>query len=508
LKRILTLFIVLFILLNINPVYAQGDNSNTSQAKEIITFPDGDLEKMVMIEIDKYKEDIYREDVEKITKLDCSGVEISSLEGIQYLENLVGLDLTKNEVVDISPLKSLTNLHELYLSSNPITDYTPVLLYYDNLEEKDFRLDVDEWEKKTTKDPMKSWTIKFNQSLNSKTINPETIYIKDGNNETVKINIVLSDNRKSIVVKPIKSYEIGETYCLYITTKIKYGSNNKGLKNIVKMLFEIEPENSEIINFEDSNLEESVIDAINKHKGSIYKEDVEKITHLECEDDISSLEGIQNLTNLYSLEINECETRDLSPLESLKKLKALEIDGSDIRDIKSLGILTNLTELGLYKCGIEDISALENLVNLKTLGLDGNEISDMTPLKKFTKLENLYLGRNNIKDISMLGNLTNLKSLYLQNNEIRDISVLKNLTNLEDVVLSNNNIEDISPLSNLKNLYELILRTNKISDISPLKDLAKLEILLLFENPITDYSPVSEYYDKLRKKDFELNKGK
>ena len=78
----------------------------------------------------------------------------------------------------------------------------------------------------------------------------------------------------------------------------------------------------------------------------------------------------------------------------LESLTSLDLEDNNISDISPLTGLTNLEELGLDGNEISDISPLSGLTNLEMLGLDGNEISDISPLSGLTNLEELWLDRN------------------------------------------------------------------------------------------------------------------
>ncbi|ENK1241983.1 leucine-rich repeat domain-containing protein [Clostridium botulinum] len=125
---------------------------------EVVIFKDKNLEKAVRDTIKKTNGNLYKRDVDKITRLNIVDYNISNLEGIEHLTNLEGFwmggakvesllplkDLTKLQILnatqcdidDISPLKGLKNLKVLYLSINNISDITP-LKELVNLQELD-----------------------------------------------------------------------------------------------------------------------------------------------------------------------------------------------------------------------------------------------------------------------------------------------------------------------------------------------------------------------------------
>ncbi len=70
--------------------------------------------------------DIYKDDVEKITKLIANDKEISSLGGIEYLINLQELSLSGNNITDITPIGQLEDLYHLKLDNNSISNINPL----------------------------------------------------------------------------------------------------------------------------------------------------------------------------------------------------------------------------------------------------------------------------------------------------------------------------------------------------------------------------------------------
>lgn len=85
--------------------------------------------------------------------------------------------------------------------------------------------------------------------------------------------------------------------------------------------------------------------------------------------------------------------------------------------------LTGLQTLDLNNCGIDDISALQGLTNLTSLTLTDNHITDISPLSNLTNLKTLNLRGNYIDDYSSV-------SSYYSNLTTKDFS----LTDKNDVV--------------------------------------------------------------------------
>src|SRR5699024_5801215 len=89
------------------------------ESGETVTFSDTHLEDEIRTEIEKLDGDIYTSDLEEIVKLDFSGSEIESLDGIEAIVNLETLSLEDNNINDFSPLTKLNHLSEVNVIGNP-----------------------------------------------------------------------------------------------------------------------------------------------------------------------------------------------------------------------------------------------------------------------------------------------------------------------------------------------------------------------------------------------------
>jgi len=214
--------------------------------------------------------------------------------------------------------------------------------------------------------------------------------------------------------------------------RMKY---NRGITVVLIVLFTVftiswAADEPQAIQFAEPELEQAVRDAdgyTGLDTGSIYSKDVLGIIELYVESKkLTSIEGIQYLTNLTWLQFQDNQVSDLSPLQNL----------------------TNLTVLGFWDNQVSDISPLQNLANLTWLAFWGNQVSDLSPLQNLTNLTILYFDCNQVTDINPLQNLTNLTELVFSENKVIDISPLQNFTDLTWLEFENNQVIDISPLVN------------------------------------------------------------
>ena len=113
--------------------------------------------------------------------------------------------------------------------------------------------------------------------------------------------------------------------------------------------------------------------------------------------------------------IGESPTGELTQAD-LKKVTELELDRKQLTSVKGLEKLTQLESLHLSHNKLTDVKGLENLTQLKELPLDDNQLTSVKGLENLTQLEGLWLPRNQLKDVKGLKKLTRLTELDLIDN--------------------------------------------------------------------------------------------
>jgi internalin A len=247
------------------------------------------------------------------------------------------------------------------------------------------------------------------------------------------------------------------------------------------------------VKFADSTVESAVREALGNSSGTIHKNDVEKITFLGIsgkgrEVDLS---GLENLSELNSLTLDNTSASDLSPLSGLTNLKYVGFDYCKIEHLSALSDLPHVDSLSLRNCVLLDnaLSELSVITGLTQLSICDTEIRDLSPLSGLTNLVSLDLQNNGMSDVSPLSDLNRLVALTLFDNWIRDITPLATLNRLLSLNLSGNHISNIDALSSMKLDY-LYLRDNDITDLSPIADGTdlRLDSLNIEGNPLSDRS--------------------
>jgi Leucine-rich repeat (LRR) protein/spore coat protein CotH len=252
------------------------------------------------------------------------------------------------------------------------------------------------------------------------------------------------------------------------------------------------------VTFEDSGLESAIREEINKPDGVIYQSDLNNIFILDLVGlNITSLNGIEYVSNLQKLDLEDNFIDDVSPLASLSQLQWLSLRNNHITDLSEINFETikdlPLTHLSLrhnvvdldddLEIRISDVSVLSNFTQLEFLELRDLQITDISPLSNLTSLEELDISQNPISDttLSSLSLLVNLTSLNIRETGATDLSVLNQMTELTYLnIHSNGLLESVSFLSHLTKLEELIAENVPIGEgISAIANLTNLRIVNL-----------------------------
>ena len=425
---------------------------------------------------------------------------VSDLSPLANLINLKHLDISgSREITDISPLANLTDLAYLRLYDNAITDITP-LEELINLQD----LFVEANHTVLNLAPLANLThLKSLQLANNKIsdVSPlsglttlENLYLNYNN---IK-DIVPLASLRNLTKLWLQGNSISDISPLAELT------NLEGLNLTDNPITDFSPlselfEKTNIVfdvNIPDVNLRAAIAEVLGKEDvdtDPITLEDMATLTELRASGrDIKDLTGIAFAKNLTVLGIGWNPLSDLSPLESLTKLREIKFDNTEVTDLSPLASLLNLEEIDADHTRISNLAPLAGLKNLKKLDTVHSDISDLSPLAGLTNLTRLYLYDCQATDISPLKGLTNLRWLGLNHTDhISDFSPLSGLTELRHLDLSDTEISDLTPLAGLVNLETLILNENRIVDVLPLASLRNLKNLQLHNNNISDLSPLA-----------------
>ncbi|MBG9934843.1 NEAT domain-containing protein [Bacillus tropicus] len=245
----------------------------------------------------------------------------------------------------------------------------------------------------------------------------------------------------------------------------------------------------------------------------ITKEDLLKVKSLIVVEakskGIKDVSGLEYMTNLENLTLEEVKLKNIKFISDLRQLKSVSITYGELEDIGPLAELEHIEFLTLRNNKISDLSPLSQMKKIKMLDLNSNDIKDIKPLFTVKSLRTLTIANNQISNAGLEGvhQLKNLKTFEISNNGLSNVEHINGMNKLIELGLSKNELVDLTPLSKLSGLQKLNLEENFISDITPLSQLTGLYDLKLGSNEIRDVRPVQElgkrmYIDIQRQKIF------
>ncbi|MBY6756567.1 leucine-rich repeat domain-containing protein [Clostridium botulinum] len=466
----------------------------------------------------------------------------NKIENIEVLRNKISLQhlyLANNSIKDFSPISNLKNLQILYLSHNYSSNYDYAKDYYNNLKDRDFKLNVPiEFKDKVFEELVRKEINKPSGYIyptdleNIKELDFHNAHIEKLNgieNMTAleKLNLSGTDIKDISLLKcliNLKEVNISNTSISDITALknsiyIRYlnlNETNVTTLQVIEKFQYIErlyvsgtkintvPQLSSLLELDLSNCNINDISFINylhnltylnvgklKYRSNIlgnisFVSSLEKLEYLSIANtDVVNIDVLRNLINLRKLDITGCAQINTQVLNHV------EIIGNEIvnfgdkvleREIREL--INNYSE-PIYKRQLSSITKLE---------LSGRGIVDLQGLESMENLTYLDLSNNEISNIDSIKKLVNLKKLVLHKNKIGSIKSIESLKYLEELDLSNNLIGDITALGGLSQLTRLDLSKNGIVSINSLGSLINLQYLSLYENKISEGE---EYLKKL-----------
>ncbi|WP_412675767.1 leucine-rich repeat protein [Bacillus pacificus] len=396
--------------------------------------------------------------IEQLNKLSTLAAEnngIENIEPISKLDSLAELNLKNNEIQDIASLSKSTSLQALNLEENYISDITSL----SNLKNLyDLKLATNEIR-----------DIRPIQELGEKIridVQRQKVFLDEG---YINSNIAI----------PV--YDLKGDPIQTIQWKSESGSIANGFikwDSLGEKMYEFK-------------LEAAPAESKIRFHGMVVQKIVEQ---REESDNVIKDKNLKRYMNKHNFERKNLDmpiTKE--DLLTIKKFKMADGEKQGITDVGGIEFMTNLEELTLQNFGLKNTSFISSLRNLKIVDLSNNEIEDMQPISSLTQLENLNISNNNVKNAKELFKINTLKILNISNNKIgnADLEGISQLNELDKLVVNHNNISGLEEISNINKLNSLEIIGNKVVDVTPLSKLANLQWLDLSDNKIKDISVFS-----------------
>ena len=202
---------------------------------------------------------------------------------------------------------------------------------------------------------------------------------------------------------------------------------------------------------------------------------------------ITDLEFLSNLTRLKTLQLSSCNNlTSLSGLENVSQLQKLEVYQSEFESLDQLSRLDELRELDLSACKFPDFAIFEKLFKLEKLTYSHDSerykpqpesLSNLHSLEELTIWSDKGLG-----DLEFIGNLPSLKfcSIYFCESGPGTLDGLAGAACLEELHLYDcSGLENLDAVESIKSLRVLTLESCNLSEVDSLKSCTQLTELTL-----------------------------
>lgn len=270
------------------------------------------------------------------------------------------------------------------------------------------------------------------------------------------------------------------------------------------------------IAFSDPELEATVRAEVQKPNGPLTSSDVAGLSFLATPS-VTSLDGIECLTDLTSLDLGSLppgKIKDLSPLASLLKLEDISLARNPIASLEPLGKLPKLSQIFLSHVPVElDLTPLATAPTLSYLDIDADTVKDLAPLGSVSTLRSLHFRNGTLltptgvaalqsleeldapgvfSDATPLAGLSRLQKLRISNRVLSNFALLGGLVNLRLLDINATGVNDIAPVAQMPKLVAFFAHGDQITDISALRGLGQLSLVDLIGNQITDLTPLAD----------------
>jgi Leucine-rich repeat (LRR) protein len=101
-------------------------------------------------------------------------------------------------------------------------------------------------------------------------------------------------------------------------------------------------------------------------------------------------------------------------------IKKLDCFNNQLTSLEGIENLVNLRELYCYNNQLTSLDGIENLVNIEYLDCSYNQLTSLEGIENLVNLERLYCYNNQLTSLENIENLVNLERLYCFNNQFTD----------------------------------------------------------------------------------------
>ena len=158
---------------------------------------------------------------------------------------------------------------------------------------------------------------------------------------------------------------------------------------------------------------------------------------------MESLEGIEELKQLTTLDCSYNQLESLEGIEKLSQLTRLYCFGNQLKSLDGIEKLSQLTELDCSYNQLESLKGIEKLSQLTTLDCGYNQLESLEGIEKLSQLTDLDCGGNQLKSLDRVEKLSQLTMLNCFGNQLKSLDGVEKLSQLTELSCAYNPLEEL-----------------------------------------------------------------
>jgi Leucine-rich repeat (LRR) protein len=482
----------------------------------------------------------------ELQKLDLSNTAVKDISHLKYASRLDSLNMMNTEVDDIAVLEKMPNLRELKMSGTSVSNFSPLShltqLKYLDMEGTSISnvSDLGEMAGLVRLNISRTAVQDLSPLINLKNLisfNVDSTRVNDLQTLSAFENLeVLNANYTAIEdLSPLNELsKLERIYCDQTAIRKEQADAFMKTNPEVLVIFDsrdlkawwetLTPEWQGVFS-KNSKI------GVTEPSSSPSKEELARITHLDSINlgelpEINTLEPLQKLQNLKSVNVGYTHVSDLSPLEGCKELEFLDISGTGVKDISMLTRFPRLQTVVADKSEIKNIDYY-SLPALRVLYADHTTVHDFIAKDFLRKnpeclliYKTIHLNRwwgnlnENWKEVfrkslpdlgpasvgasergptrENLHRLIEQETLQFNDAYVSELTALSEFVRLKHLHFSGTAITGIPPLENIRSLQSLHATNSPLAEIESLRLLTNLEDVDISNSPVSDLGPLSE----------------
>ncbi len=250
---------------------------------------------------------------------------------------------------------------------------------------------------------------------------------------------------------------------------------NLGLTAVPDELFEL-------THLEGLNLGFSYVDREGKHRDTAGRSKVNFLADLPDE--------FRRLTGLSFLSLRLTGIASLEPLQTLRSLRSLDCQFTQVTTLEPLRSLVSLKLLDCSYCQVTSLEPLRGLASLQLLVCVGTQILSLEPLRTLRSLQSLMCSFTQVASLEPLRALSALQSLDCTATLVTSLEPLRTLPALQSLACMGTGVTSLEPLRALPALRSLSCAGTQVPSLEPLCRLSSLQSLDCSGVAVTSLEPL------------------